>query len=156
MVSAPSDSSRSSINMSRCAMVPPSVSGTIAGEYNLRTGDARICRFSGGYAWWPAWWPVFGLFLANCRTPRGVGAVQAGRRPPRSGLAWTARSPADTDRQRGTACTPVWHDPCGATCPVSVTSVLVGSSEVLGSRYFVHLVSVMSQTFTEAILVSSV
>jgi len=47
--------------------------------------------------------PVFSLFLANCLTPLGVGAVKAGRRPPRSGLALTARSPADTDRQRGAA-----------------------------------------------------
>src|SRR3954468_19743264 len=36
----------------------------------------------------------FGLFLANCLTPRGAGAVKAGRRPPRSGLALTVRSPA--------------------------------------------------------------
>src|SRR4051794_41070040 len=31
--------------------------------------------------------------LANCRFPRGVGAVKAGRRPPRSGLALIAREP---------------------------------------------------------------
>src|SRR3954466_6309900 len=58
-------------------------------------GSVGLVVLSGGQ--------FFGLFLANCLTPRGVGAVKAGRRPPRSGFALTARSPADTSRQRGTA-----------------------------------------------------